>query len=91
MKVIIPVLVLFCLVAVPLSAWGDARMTFVGEKSTYAEVGLRTGDIVLNVDGKVPASAGEVSNLIFAALRRPGVHKIEIRRGGEFMTLTFGK
>lgn len=76
--------------ALPAAARAEARMNFIGPKSVYAKIGMRTGDIVVNIDGVVPKSGVEVGQLIYARVGDGKAHKALIRRGAEFITLEFG-
>lgn len=77
--------------AAPGPARAEARMNFVGPKSIYAKVGLRTGDVVINVDGRVPKSGVEVGQMIHERVGDGKAHKILVRRSGEHITLEFGR
>lgn len=81
---------LACLAA-PAGARAEARMNFVGPKSIYAKVGLRSGDIVVNIDGVVPKSGIEVGQLVHERIGDGKAHKILVRRGAENVTLEFGR
>lgn len=76
--------------AAPALARAEARMNFVGPKSIYAKVGLRSGDIVINIDGQVPKSGVEVGQLVHERVDDGRAHKILIRRDGAHVTLEFG-
>lgn len=72
-----------------LDAWAGAKMAFVGPKSLYAKVGLRTDDEVLSIDGKVPTSASEVGQTLYALHGDGKVHHIKVLRNGAHEDLTF--
>lgn len=70
-------------------AWAGAKMTFVGPKSLYAKVGLRTDDEVVNIDGKAPKTASEVGQLIYQLHGDGKTHSILVIRNGAHVDLTF--
>lgn len=77
-------------VMAPALALAEARMNFVGPKSAYAKAGLRTGDVVINVDGTVPKSGADVGTLVLGRMGDGKKHTILVRRNGANVTLEFG-
>jgi membrane-associated protease RseP (regulator of RpoE activity) len=77
------------LIAAPAFAEMGARLNFVGPKSVYAKVGLKSGDQVVDLDGSAPKSGAEVGEYIYARYGDGKDHVIHVLRDGKKVTLKF--
>lgn len=81
--------VLIFAMATPALAEMAARLNFVGPKSVYAKVGLQSGDEVVDIDGEVPKSAGDVGAMIYGRTGDGKKHTMNIVRNGKKVALKF--
>lgn len=67
----------------------NAIFRFVGEKSVYYKVGIRSGDTILSVDGISPRSAAEAGQLISTRRGDGKRHTMRLLRGGKILMIEF--
>ncbi len=84
----------FVLAGLLLTAWSssveaDARLRIVGPKSVYAKVGLKSGDVIVTIDGKEVQSASEASQTLYQKSGDGKRHHMEVRRSGKIIDINF--